>query len=413
MDLQKDIFYDELPNGVRILHLYDDSPVAYCGYAINVGTRDELEKESGMAHFIEHTLFKGTKKRKSWHILNRLESVGGELNAYTTKEETFVYANFLCEDFERAVDLCSDIVFHATFPQKEIEKEVDVIIDEIQSYKDTPSEQIYDDFEELLFEGSPLGRNILGEARRLKKYKTQDAIEFVQRTYNTDKILFFSLGKIPFSRVKRIVLKYVSDIPAKKSNINNPVSSSVTPFSKVINKHTSQSHVMIGAHGYDLYDDKRLPLCLLNNIIGGPSMNSRLNMLLREKNGMAYNVESTYTSYSDAGLWVVYFGTDEKNREKCTQLVMSELKKMREQQMTTLQLDRYKKQLMGQMAIMQENRENLVLSLAKSFLYFNKFETLESVSKQLDALTPQILQDVSREVFDEKCISSLVYACKA
>ncbi|MBR5971971.1 MAG: insulinase family protein [Paludibacteraceae bacterium] len=412
MDLSKDLSFWEMPNGIRVVHLYDDSPVAYCGFAINVGTRDELPEESGMAHFIEHTLFKGTQKRKSWHIVNSLESVGGELNAYTTKEETFVYANFLCEDYEKAVDICSDIVFHATFPQKELDKEVDVIIDEIQSYKDTPSEQIYDDFEELVFANTPLGRNILGDAKRLKKYTTQDAINFVRRTYCTDKIVFFSLGKIPFSRVKRLAEKYLTDVQEKRSVITNVVRSSYEPFEKMVRKHTSQAHVMVGCPSYDLSDDRRLPMSLLNNIIGGPSLNSRLNLLLREKNGMAYNIESTYTSYSDSGLLSIYFGTEERNREKCTDLVYAELKRLREVPFTKIQLEKYKKQLIGQMTIMQENRENLVLSMAKSILYFNKFETLEYVYNQLGEVTPTVISEVMNDVLCADRLSMLVYQGK-
>ena len=412
MDLTKDLSFWEMPNGIRVVHLYDDSPVAYCGFAINVGTRDELPEESGMAHFIEHTLFKGTQRRKSWHIVNSLESVGGELNAYTTKEETFVYANFLCEDYEKAVDICSDIVFHATFPQKELDKEVDVIIDEIQSYKDTPSEQIYDDFEELLFANTPLGRNILGDAKRLKKYTTQDAINFVRRTYCTDKIVFFSLGKIPFSRVKRLAEKYLNDIEEKRSVVNPIVKSTYEPFDKMVRKHTSQAHVMVGCPSYDLSDDRRLPMSLLNNIIGGPSLNSRLNLLLRERNGMAYNIESTYTSYSDSGLLAIYFGTEERNREKCTDLIYTELKRLREVPFTKIQLEKYKKQMIGQMTIMQENRENLVLSMAKSFLYFNKFETLEYVYNQLNEVTPSVILDVVNDVLRADRLSTLIYQGK-
>ena len=412
MDLSKDLSFWEMPNGIRVVHLYDDSPVAYCGFAINVGTRDELPEESGMAHFIEHTLFKGTQKRKSWHIVNSLESVGGELNAYTTKEETFVYANFLCEDYEKAVDICSDIVFHATFPQKELDKEVDVIIDEIQSYKDTPSEQIYDDFEELVFANTPLGRNILGVAKRLKKYTTQDAINFVKRTYCTDKIVFFSLGKIPFNRVKRLAEKYLNDIEEKRSVVNHVMKNTYAPFDKMVRKHTSQAHVMVGCPSYDLSDDRRLPMSLLNNIIGGPSLNSRLNLLLRERNGMAYNIESTYTSYSDSGLLSIYFGTEERNREKCTDLIYAELKRLREVPFTKIQLEKYKKQMVGQMTIMQENRENLVLSMAKSFLYFNKFETLEYVYNQLNEVTPSVVLEVVNDVLRADRLSTLIYQGK-
>lgn len=409
MDLENDIFSCVLSNGIRVVHLYDDSPVAYCGFAINVGTRDELDSESGMAHYIEHTLFKGTQKRRSWHILNRLDSLGGELNAYTTKEETFVYANMLKEDYERAMELCSDIVFHSTFPQKELDKEVDVIIDEIHSYKDTPSELIYDEFEENLFQGTPLGRNILGEAKRLKKYKTEDCVAFVKRTYCTDKILFFSLGKLPFKKVLYWAEKYFGDVEEKKSEQKNKINLSYQPFQKIVKKHTSQAHVMIGGIGYELSEDKRLPLALVNNILGGPSMNSRLNILLREKNGMAYNVESSYTSYSDSGIFAIYFGTDERNRERCTELVRGELRRLSTQTLTRTQLERCKKQLMGQMAISQENRENLILSLAKSFLYFNSFETLENIGLQLGNINSEQLREVCAEVFEEQKLSELVY----
>ena len=410
MEIAKDVEFYEMPNGIRVVHMYDDSPVSYCGFAINVGTRDEQDEESGMAHFIEHTLFKGTQKRKSWHILNRLESVGGELNAYTTKEETFVYANILNEDYERAVELCSDIVFHATFPQKEIDKEVEVIVDEIYSYKDTPSELIFDDFEAFLFEGSPLGRDILGDAKKLRKYKTEDALRFVNRTYNTDKILFFSLGKIPFEKVKRLAVKYWGDVPEKRSEQKTKFEIPARSFDKMIKKRTSQAHVMIGNRGYDLYEDRRLTLYLLNNLLGGPAMNSLLNVLLREKNGMTYNIESNYTSYSDAGFVSIYFGTDEKNREKCTQLILSELEKLRKNPFTSLQLQRYKKQLLGQMVISQENRENLVLSVAKNMLYFNHLETLGDVRKQLEEITPTDVQNVANEIFDASKLSYLVYS---
>lgn len=407
------ISYHRLPNGVRLVHMRDKSPVSYCGFAVNVGTRDELPDESGMAHFVEHLLFKGTEKRKAWHILNRLESVGGELNAYTTKEETFIYATVLNSDFERAMELCADVVFHSTFPQKEMDKEVDVVIDEIQSYVDSPSELIYDDFEDVIFSGSSMGRNILGNKKSLKKYKTADVRRFVDRTYTNDKILFFSIGNIDFRRIEHWAEKYFGDIPFGSSSTTKEVLSTYCPQTKMIRKSTCQSHVMIGVRAYDLSDDKRLTFGLVNNILGGPGMNSRLNLLLREKNGMAYNVESVYTPYSDTGIFSVYFGTDEKNREKSTDLVFQELKRFRTELIPQRNLSRMKKQWMGQLAIAQENRENLVLSLARSFLYFDKFESLQDVCAQLDAITPGMVADVSEELFREEMLSLLVYSNKA
>ena len=261
-----------LPNGVRIVHKEDVSQVAYCGFAINAGTRDEEEDESGMAHFIEHMLFKGTEKRNSWHILNRLEGVGGEINAYTTKEETFVYSTVLTADFEKAVDLCSDIVFHPTFPSHEIEKEVDVIIEEINSYNDSPSELIYDEFESIVFKNSQLGRNILGDAERLQEYTTENALRFVANNYCTDRILFFSVGNIPFKKVMRLAEKYFGDVAAKYSTKKREKSALYVPDHVRKNLNTHQTHALIGARAYSLSDERRLPLYLLNNILGGTGM---------------------------------------------------------------------------------------------------------------------------------------------
>lgn len=406
------ISYKKLPNGVRLVHLRDRSPVAYCGFVVNVGTRDELPEESGMAHFVEHLLFKGTRKRRAWHILNRVESVGGELNAYTTKEETFVYATVLTTHFERAMELCADVVFHSTFPQKEMDKEVDVIIDEIQSYKDSPSELIYDDFENMIFSGSPMGRYILGDKKSLKHYKSEDVRRFVDRTYQADKILFFSIGNVDFKRIERWAEKYLMDLPASTPGVSRVSPSLYVPQTKYIKKNTCQSHVMIGTRAFDLNDDRRLAFGLVNNILGGTGMNSRLNLLLRERNGMAYNVESVFTPYSDTGIFSVYFGTDEKNREKCTALVMEELKRMRTELIPPRKLLQLKRQWLGQLAIAQENRENLVLSLARSFLYFDKFESLELVKSQLEKISSEMLIDVSETLLREDLLSVLVYSDK-
>ncbi|MBO7606625.1 MAG: insulinase family protein [Paludibacteraceae bacterium] len=406
------ISYKKLPNGVRLVHLRDRSPVAYCGFVVNVGTRDELPEESGMAHFVEHLLFKGTRKRRAWHILNRVESVGGELNAYTTKEETFVYATVLTTHFERAMELCADVVFHSTFPQKEMDKEVDVIIDEIQSYKDSPSELIYDDFENMIFSGSPMGRYILGDKKALKHYVSEDVRRFVDRTYSADRILFFSIGNIDFKRIERWAEKYFMDVPVLASNASRSALPLYVPQQKLIRKNTCQSHVMIGTRAFDLNDDRRLAFGLVNNILGGTGMNSRLNLLLRERNGMAYNVESVFTPYSDTGIFSVYFGTDEKNREKCTALVMEELKRMRTELIPPRKLLQLKRQWLGQLAIAQENRENLVLSLARSFLYFDKFESLELVKSQLEKISSEMLIDVSETLLREDLLSVLVYSDK-
>jgi len=398
-----------LKNGIRIVHKPDASPVSYCGIAINAGTRDEEETESGMAHFVEHMLFKGTTKRKAWHIINRLEDVGGELNAYTTKEETFVYATVLSADFERAMELCADVVFHSVFPQNEIDKEVDVIIDEINSYNDSPSELIFDDFENILFQDYSIGRNILGDAKRLQTYTTQDALKFVNRNYCTDQIVFFSLGSIPFKKIVRWAEKYLGEVPERLLQTKRVTPEIYIPQRKIVEKDTYQAHVMLGNRAYSLPDKNRLALYLLNNILGGPGMNSRLNLALRERNGMAYNVESSYTSYSDTGLLLIYFGTDIKNENKCRNLVYNELKKLRNQKFTSIQLEKSKRQLLGQLAISQENKESLSLSLAKSFLYFNRFESLPEVHKRMETITAEQLQDIANEILNENNISVLSF----
>lgn len=401
--------YGALPNGVSVVHQQDNSPVAYCGFAINVGTRDELESESGMAHFVEHLLFKGTEKRRSRHILNRLEEVGGELDAYTTKEETFVFATVLTADFERAMELCSDIVFHSVFPQSEIDKEVDVIIDEINSYNDSPSELIFDEFESIVFHNEQLGRSILGDAECLKNYRTDDALRFVKRNYKADRILFFSKGNVPFKKVMAWSERYFGAFVNSGSEILRRKPNLYVPKRQEVVKDTHQGHQIIGARAYSLTDDRRLPLHLLNNVLGGPCMNSRLSIALREKNGMAYNVESSYTAYSDSGIVMIYFGTDQKNMKKCESLVMKELKKLREQKMSDLQLFRAKKQLLGQLAISQENSESYTLNMAKSVLFFDRYESLEEVAERIEALTATDLINVANDVFAEDRLSVLTY----
>ncbi len=405
------MFYEShtLSNGIRLVHKPDDSPVAYCGIIINTGTRDEAENEQGMAHFIEHMLFKGTKKRRASHIINRLEDVGGELNAYTNKEETVVYSIVLKEDFERAMELTADIVFNSVFPENEIEKEVDVILDEIQSYNDSPSELIFDDFEELIFADSPLGRNILGKAELLKNYTRDDILRFIANNYHTDEMVFFSVGNLDFKKLVRWAEKYLGQHPA---NLRPYKRQAPKPYiSQHISTHkdTHQIHLMLGTRAYELDHPDRLGLYLLNNILGGPGMNSLLNLALRERHGLAYNVESSYSAYSDTGLFSIYLGCDPKNKDKSLKLMYNELRQLRETSLPDIKVQKYKKQLMGQLAIASQNKENLSLNIGKSFLRFNKIETNEEVKKRLDAVDAKKLQAIANEIFDEKMMSSLLY----
>ena len=398
-----------LSNGLRIIHEPSSSKVAYCGFAIDAGTRDEAENEQGMAHFVEHLIFKGTRKRKAWHILNRMENVGGDLNAYTNKEETVIYSAFLTEHFGRALELLADIVFHSTFPQNEIEKETEVIIDEIQSYEDTPSELIFDDFEDMMFRNHPLGRNILGRPDLLKKFRSEDAMAFTSRFYQPSNMVFFVLGDFNFQKIVRQVEKLLVDLPLVTVENQRTIPPLYVPEQLVVHKETHQAHVMIGSRGYNAYDDKRTALYLLNNILGGPGMNSRLNVSLRERRGLVYTVESNLTSYTDTGAFCIYFGTDPEDVDTCLKLTYKELKRMRDVKMTSSQLMAAKKQLIGQIGVASDNNENNALGMAKTFLHYNKYESSESVFRRIEALTAEGLLEVANEMFAEEYLSTLIY----
>ena len=398
-----------LSNGLRIIHEPSLSKVAYCGFAVDAGTRDEAENEQGMAHFVEHLIFKGTRKRKAWHILNRMENVGGDLNAYTNKEETVIYSGFLTEHFGRALELLADIVFHSTFPQNEIEKETEVIIDEIQSYEDTPSELIFDDFEDMIFRNHPLGRNILGRPELLKQFRSGDAVAFTSRFYQPSNMVFFVLGNFNFQKIVRQVEKLLADLPLIGVDNHRTPPPLYVPEHLVVHKETHQAHVMIGSRGYNAYDDKRTGLYLLNNILGGPGMNSRLNVSLRERRGLVYTVESNLTSYTDTGAFCIYFGTDPADVDTCLRLTYKELKRMRDVKMTSSQLMAAKKQLIGQIGVASDNNENNALGMAKTFLHYHKYESSESVFRRIEALTAEGLLEVANEMFAEEYLSTLIY----
>ena len=398
-----------LPNGIRLIHKPDKSAVTYCGMVMNAGSRDETDNEEGMAHFVEHMLFKGTDKRRSGHIINRLENVGGELNAFTSKEETVVYAAILNEYFERAIELISDIVLHSTFPQKEIEKEVVIILDEIQSYNDSPSELIFDDFEEMLFDNHSIGHNILGKPGLLEKFRTADAQRFVAKHYCPEEIVFFAVGDLNFSRFVKMAEKYLVNLSNADDKAERIAPTTYYPQRREVVKNTHQVHFMVGNRAYDLYNPNRMGMYLLNNILGGPGMNSLLNLSLRERNGLVYNVESSYQPFTDTGLWSVYFGCDAENAKRCEQLVYNELQKLREQKLSDVSLKKYKLQLMGQMAIAGEQKENLALSLGKSFLRYGKIDDMSVIRDYIEKVTADKLQEIANEVFNVEQLSVLKY----
>ena len=398
-----------LPNGLRIIHTPSPTAVAYCGYAIDAGTRDESAEEAGWAHFVEHMLFKGTKKRRAWHILNRMENVGGDLNAFTNKEETIVYSAFLKKDFARALELLTDIVFHSTFPQHEIDKERGVILEEIESYEDNPAELIFDDFETTLFGSHPLGHNILGDPHRLEAFDTVRGCDFLQRYYHPANAVLFVYGNIPFSRVVMWAERFTADIPAGIAN-RGRVKPVVCPPHKIeLERNTHQAHVMIGCDAYPATDKRRTGLYLLNNILGGPGMNSRLNLALREQSGLVYNVESNLTSYTDTGVFNIYFGTATEDVDQCMELVHGELHRLCERSLSPLQLAAVKKQLIGQVGVASDNFENAALNMAKTFLHYNVCHSSETLFRRIEALTAQELWDISNELFVPSNLTTLIY----
>ena len=470
-----------LDNGLRIIHLPSDSQVVYCGYQINAGTRNEEPGEEGLAHFCEHVTFKGTERRKAWHILNCLESVGGDLNAYTNKEGTVYYSAILKEHIARAVDLLSDIVFHSVYPQAEIDKEVEVICDEIESYNDSPAELIYDEFENILFKGSPLGHNILGTAEQVRAFKTEDALRFTRKLYRPDNAIFFAYGDIDFKKLVKLIQKALGECPKgrelacsadcksaetpteeriaektpteeriaektpteeriaektpTKERITEETPTGETPTEEmeagdanhkvqsskfnvqskvagqtiVMQKNTHQAHVMIGTQAYDVNDDRRMPLYLLNNMLGGPGMNAKLNLALREHNGLVYTVESTMVAYGDTGTWSIYFGCDEHDVKRCLRLVRKELDKFMQKPLSDAQLKAAKKQIKGQIGVACDNRENFALDFGKSFLHYGWEKNVDRLYEQVDEITTAQIQAVAQELFDKDRLTTLIF----
>lgn len=399
-----------LSNGLRMIHMPTASPVAYCGFAVNVGARDEEASEYGLAHFVEHMIFKGTEHHKANYILNRMERVGGELNAYTTKEETFVYSIFMKEHFYRAFELLTDLVFYSSFPEEQIERETDVILDEISSYEDSPSELIFDDFENLLFKGHALGHNILGEERFLEQFTSETGKSFMNRFYTPNNMVFFSMGDIPFMKIVKWAEELLSGTNSDQCHLyRKSPQQDVSAISLALQKDTHQAHVMIGSLGYSMYDERRLPLFLMNNILGGPGMNNRLNVSLREHYGLVYTVESNITSYVDTGLFSIYFGTDPKNKEKAIKLVHKEIEKFCENKLTERQLAAAKQQALGQLGVSVDNREGLFLNMGKSFLHYDRFDSMDEVFNQIQSITADDVWQIAHEVLVPNKLFQLAY----
>lgn len=401
-----------LANGLRIVHLPSASGVVYCGYGICAGTRDEQPGEEGLAHFCEHATFKGTARRRPMQILSSMESVGGDINAFTNKEDTVFHAAVLKEHLARAVDVLTDIVFHSTYPQAETEKEIEVICDEIECYNDSPAELIYDEFENAIFSGHPLGHNILGSAERLRGYTADDIRRFASRHYRPENAVFFAYGDVAFSRLVKVIEKATADFPPCAPLQDTVRKAPLTPYSPqelMRIKHTHQAHVMIGNRGYSVGDGRRMALYLLNNILGGPAMSARLNVALRERNALVYTVDSSMVCYSDTGMWCVYFGCDPSDVEKCRRLVRRELDKVMRRPLSATALNAAKRQIKGQIGVACDNRESFALDFGRSFLHYGKAKDITSLFNKIDRITAEDMQNVAQEVFNDDMITTMMF----
>ena len=396
-----------LPNGIRGIHRQVRSKVAHCALAINAGSRDELSSEHGLAHFTEHGFFKGTTRRKAFQVNCRLENLGGELNAYTTKEDTTIHATFLRSDFSKAVELIADVAFNSTFPDKEMTKEREVIIDEINTYKDSPTEMLFDTFEDMIFEGSDLGHNILGSKASLARFDSEAIKRFRHRTHTTDRMVFASTGNFSANVAEQVARRYLAEQEATVRGYDRVAPSAHKPFFKSVAKHTHQTHCIVGNRAYGILEPQRLPLALLVNILGGPCANSLLNVLVREKNGLSYNIEASYTPYCDSGIVAIYFSCEHDNTDHCLELIDSQLRQLQSEPLTARRLSMAKKQFIAQLAISMDANEGYMLGLGKSLLIHNEVDTFDEICRKVQAVKAEQIMDVANEIFANN--STLMY----
>ncbi len=401
----------ELSNGLKVVHKeVSHSKIVHCGFVLDIGSRDELDHENGLAHFWEHMAFKGTSTRKAFHVINRLESVGGELNAFTTKEKIYFYASVLSEHFERALELLVDIVFNSTFPEKEIEKEKGVIIEEIAMYEGAPEELIADEFDNLVFENHPLGKYILGTRESVNSFEQKHFKDFIARNLDLKRVVFTSVGNVSQAKFQKLVHKHLdklSSTTSKRVYVQDNVISK--PQLVEAYKHMQQAHCMMGTRAYELSNDKRLPCFIMSNILGGPAMTSRLNMNLREKKGLVYNIETSYAPFSDTGLFSIYFGTDQSNFKKAKRAITSELNKIKTVKLGDRQLSNLKKQLIGQFAMAEESNVAMMQMMGNSLLDFNKIETVDEVLANIESVSADAIMEVANEILDEDKFTTLQY----
>ena len=398
-----------LPNGIKLIHREKAGEIAHLVLMVETGTRDEQAHQNGLAHFVEHTIFKGTQNRKAYHILSCLDNVGGDLNAFTTKEETCIQASFLKQHYGRALDLFADITFRSTFPENELAKEKEVVLDEIHSYLDSPSDEIYDLFEEMVFKGHPLSRNILGTKDLVKGFNQQSVLDFMACNYSTDTMVLATVGNISFKEFERLAVTYFGSQPAHIVSQKREVFNGYEPENRTLERNNHLSHCIIGGIAPEYGSPLRMPIVMLNNILGGPAMSSRLGLNIREKYGFAYTIESQYTAYSDIGLINVYMAVDPDSLEKTIGLVHKELEKLRTQKLGTLQLHHAKQQLIGQAALGFESGMTELLSATRSLLMGEPIEYMDEIIRKVEAVSANDILDMANHVFDKDRLSRIVF----
>lgn len=395
----EDCIIYELSNGMRVVHKeVANTKIAHCGFVFDIGSRDEQEHEQGIAHFWEHMVFKGTKKRKAYHIINRLESLGGELNAYTTKEKIFFYAAILDEHFDKAFELLSDITFNSVFPQKQLETEKQVILEEMAMYKDSFEDAIADDFEAQVFQNHPLGYNILGTEKTVSSFQKKNFDDFIKDNFRTDRLVISCVGNIPFKKIQKLADRYLAHIPSKTIGRKRLVFDHFKPSREFLIKTLNQSHCIIGKPAIPVTDKRRIPFFLLVNLLGGPALNSRLNLSLRENNGLVYSVDANYAAYTDTGLFHVYFGTEEKQLKKSIHLVLKEFDKLKNKKMGVNQLHAIKQQTKGQLAMAEESKSGIMQMMGKSLLDFDRIDSLATIFDTIDRIEAEDIMDLANEV---------------
>ena len=398
-----------LANGTRLVYLKVPSQVAHLGFFFAAGSRHEGPNQIGLAHFLEHCLFKGTQKRNALHILSRIDAVGGELNAYTAKEEMCLYASFSKEHTQRAIDLLSDISIKSTFPEKEIEKEKEVILDEINSYLDSPSDKIFDDFDAKLFENHPLGQNILGTKESVSSFTQQDLQQYVQQYFTADNLVVSFVGNVQLARLKAALEAALSQMPLTAERSVPQPFTFTTPFNEVVKEANYQAHAVLGGLAPSYHDDERVAMSLLINILGGPALNSRLNLSVRERYGYAYSIEANYHTFADTGYWQIYFGSEPKNVNKTLALIDKELDKLREKTLSASQLLQAKRQYKGHLALGMDVNSGLMQGLGKSMLAFGQIDTIAEMHQAIDKITSQEIQALAQKHLRKEVFSSLIF----